>query len=150
MYEEFLERRRNARQVTGWWLCLRMRQLVRASNPASEEKFCMNWLYRFVRRWDVTWRKTTKKKPKPIQERLPLIVRFHQSLVQLLQDPHGHRGDRPLDTKWGRFLPQYRWNFDEIPWAFIGGLSATWDIKVNVSCLRVYVVLLCRMLQQCM
>ena len=39
----------------------------------------------------------------------------------------------------GRFLPQHRFNWDEIPWAFIGGLSYTWEMKVIVVFVFVFV-----------
>ena len=108
-----------------------MRQLVRASAPTSKEIFGANWLYRFVRRWSLSWRKATKQKQQVVEFRLPRIQRFHQGLRKLLRDSEGQRGARELDPKWGRFLP-HRFNWDEIPWAFIGGLSHTWDMKVRV------------------
>jgi len=110
---------------------LRMRSLVRASKPDSAAMFGQNWLYRFVRRWKLSWRKATKQKQQVIEDRLPRIQRFHQGLRKLLLDADCQRGPhRELDPKWGRILPQHRFNWDEIPWAFIGGLSHTWDTKV--------------------
>ena len=130
--QEIAERRKKGRKVSGWWISKRMRQLVRASAPTSKEIFGANWLYRFVRRWSLSWRKATKQKQQVVEFRLPRIQRFHQGLRKLLRDSEGQRGARELDPKWGRFLPQHRFNWDEIPWAFIGGLSHTWDMKVRV------------------
>ena len=82
--------------------------------------------------WSLSWRKATKQKQQVVEFRLPRSQRFHQGLRKLLRDSEGQRGARELDPKWGRFLPQHRFNWDEIPWAFIGGLSHTWDMKVRV------------------
>jgi hypothetical protein len=43
------------RKVSGLWMRLRMRSLVRASKPDSDAPFGENWLYRFVRRWNLSW-----------------------------------------------------------------------------------------------
>ena len=132
LYLAFLEQRKKSRKVSGWWLSKKMKALVRRSQPqlAEEHKFAANWLYRFVRRFDITWRRTTKTKQKVVADRLPKVQRFHQGLRKLLLDQGNLRGG--ASTKWGRFLPQHRFNWDEIPWAFIGGLSSTWDVKVLV------------------
>jgi len=130
LVDEITDRRKKGRKVSGWWIARRMRQIVRETAPASEVAFGNNWLYRFVRRWGLSWRKATKQKQKVIESRLARIQRFHQGLRKLLRDAEGQRGARELDPKWGRFLPQHRFNWDEIPWAFIGGLSHTWDMKV--------------------
>jgi hypothetical protein len=133
--KEITDRRTNARKVSGWWISKRMKQLVRETTPTSIAVFGPNWLYRFVRRWNLSWRKATKKKQQAVKLRLPRIQRFHQGLRKVLRDSEGQRGARELDPKWGRFLPQHRFNWDEIPWAFIGGLSHTWEKKV---CLFVF------------
>jgi len=131
LHAEIQERRKKARKVSGLWIRLRMRSLVSASRPNSRAVFGQNWLYRFVRRWHLSWRKTTKQKQQVMTHRLPRIQRFHQGLRKLLLDANRERGpSRALDPKWGRFLPQHRFNWDEIPWAFIGGLSHTWNTKV--------------------
>ena len=133
LHAEIQERRKNARKVSSLWMRLRMRNLVRASQPNSMAVFGQNWMYRFVRRKRLSFRKATKKKQQLMVERLPRIQRFHQGLRKLLQDADRQRGShREVDPKWGRFLPQHRFNWDEIPWAFIGGLSHTWDTKVFV------------------
>lgn len=151
---EINERRKNSRKVSGWWMSMKMRELVQGAYPDLFEPtvvhhlspsaspieqvrqtqpptFGQNWLYRFIRRFDLSWRKTTKNKEKPTIDRLPRIQRFHQGLRLLLLDADARRGSRQLDPKWGRFPPQYRFNWDEIPWAFIGGLSHTWTKKVG-------------------
>jgi hypothetical protein len=148
LFKEIGLRRAKAQKVSGWWMRRFMRQLVKKAFPAlfqpqiapllapqpdREEGpiFGANWLYRFVRRFDLSWRKTKKLKNCTPQDRLPRIQRFHQGLQRLLQDPDGLRGQRPLDQQWGRFPPKSRFNWDEIPWAFIGGLSGTWTNKVE-------------------
>ena len=112
--QEIAERRKKGRKVSGWWISKRMRQLVRASAPTSKEIFGANWLYRFVRRWSLSWRKATKQKQQVVEFRLPRIQRFHQGLRKILRDSEGQRGARELDPKWGRFLPQHSFNWDEI------------------------------------
>ena len=68
--------------------------------------------------------------------RLHRAQRFHQGLRKLLVDENQERGPRALHPKWGRLLPQHRFNWDEIPLAFIGGLSHTWAPQVSVSCVN--------------
>jgi hypothetical protein len=148
LFGEVTARRKNGRKVSSWWISRRMRHLVRKTDPTSMAVFGNNWLYRFVRRWGLSWRKATKQKQKIIESRLERIKRFHQGLRKLLRDSEGQRGARELDPKWGRFLPQHRFNWDEIPWAFIGGLSHTWDMKVLLGCLF-QCVLECRVQKRC-
>ena len=58
---EIKDRRRRGAVVTGRWIQMRMRQLV--GNAAAEiATFGSCWLYRFVRRWNLSWRRTTKRK----------------------------------------------------------------------------------------
>jgi hypothetical protein len=132
LFDDITARRKKGRKVSGWWISRRMRQLVGETASNSTIKFGNNWLYRFVRRWGLSWRKTTKRKQQVVESRLARIQRFHQGLRKLVRDAEGKRGGRDLHPKWGRFLPQHRFNWDEIPWAFIGGLSYTWEIKVIV------------------
>jgi hypothetical protein len=51
-------------------------------------------------------------------------------LRKFLVDKEQQRGARSLDARWGRVLLKHRFNWDEIPWAFIGGLSHTWEQQV--------------------
>ena len=132
LFVEITGRRKKGYKVSGWWISRRMRLLVHETDPTSTALFGNNWLYRFVRRWGLSWRKATKQKAKVIESRLERIQRFHQGLRKLLRDAAGQRGAREVHPKFGRFLPQHRFNWDEIPWAFIGGLSHSWDMKVAV------------------
>jgi transposase len=125
---EITERRQRGLVVTGNWIQMRMRHIV---GNVDGHVFGSNWLYRFVRRWNLSWRRTTKRKQEANANRLPRMQRFHQQLRKLLIDQEGERGLRFLHPQWGRFLPKHRFNWDEIPWAFIGGLSHTWERQVR-------------------
>src|SRR4051812_5439320 len=112
LFQEISDRRAKSRKVSGWWMRMRMRQLVKAAFPKLFQPtivfplpgsppleaalhaepgpvFGANWLYPFVRRFDLSWRKTKKLKNCTVQDRLPRIQRFHQGLQRLLQDPDG-------------------------------------------------------------
>ena len=71
---EIKDRRRRGAVVTGRWIQMRMRQLV--GNAAAEiATFGSCWLYRFVRRWNLSWRRTTKRKQEVNLHRIPRIQR---------------------------------------------------------------------------
>ena len=101
LFDEITARRKKGRKVSGWWISKRMKKLVLEAAPTSEAKFGNNWLYRFVRRWGLSWRKTTKRKQQVVESRLARIQRFHQGLRKLLRDAEGKRGGRDLHPKWG-------------------------------------------------
>ena len=82
-----------------------MRHIGRETVPTSKAIFGPNWLYRFVRRWGLSWRKATKQKQKVIESRLARIERFHQGLRKLLRDSEGQRGARELDPSGGGSCP---------------------------------------------
>ena len=122
LYDAIMQRRSRGRHVSGKFITAKMQALV--GPGAQDATFGPAWLYRFVRRWKLSWRRATKRKDN--STRLHRAQRFHQGLRKLLVDENQERGPRALHPKWGRFLPQHRFNWDEIPLAFIGGLSHTW------------------------
>ena len=75
-------------------------------------KASRGWLYLFLQRYSLTLRKKTNSKKASAEEKSPVIAAFHSKFRLFLAtgvNPH---------TKWGRFLPKSRWNFDQIPLSF--------------------------------
>ena len=65
-----------------------------------------------------------------IQARLPAIRQWHAGVKVLVQDKDGRRpaaSTSPVDTVQGRFPFAQRFNFDEVPLAFIPGQDYTYE-----------------------
>ena len=73
LFDEITARRKKGRKVSGWWISKRMKKLVLEAAPTSEAKFGNNWLYRFVRRWGLSWRKTTKRKQQVVESAMQKV-----------------------------------------------------------------------------
>ena len=75
-----------------------------------------SWRQRFFDRKKIAYRKRTNVKMESLQQRIPRVQVFHRHLRNFLRQPNDKDGDRIMnhDQKFGRFLPKFRLNVDQI------------------------------------
>ncbi|KAK3257684.1 hypothetical protein CYMTET_33240 [Cymbomonas tetramitiformis] len=92
------------------WLRTKARVIAKKLYPGryfrASEGWCTNWL----RRNSLSYRKTTNKKTKSTEERLPKIKRWHARLRLRLQTP---KEGEAVDPEWGVWLPKDLYNVDQ-------------------------------------
>lgn len=132
IFRQFCEARKKGKRVGPRWLqsCAR-REVPRAyiGTPMEQEakKFGakLGWLRRFCSRFNLSLRRKTNVKQKPIAERLPKIRRFFALFRIRLQSMKGKPG---YCKKYGLFPLKNRWSLDQVPAGFFDPKS-TYDIK---------------------
>jgi hypothetical protein len=116
LHQRFLARRKTGMKVVARWLRSNMKDIVRqdhGSDVAQSFKFSGGWLANYSDRKHIAWRKRTKKKSKPVVERLHLIRKCHLTL-------HGMISVHPLHCGiFGHYRLRDRRAMDEIPLPFL-------------------------------
>lgn len=112
--------------VKSRWLRKNMREIVceeKGPDVARELKLGRGWMRGLKKRKKLSWRKSTKKKAKPVAVRLPMIRATHLQFYKFIHE------EPMIDPNFGRFPLRDRRAMDEIPFPFSGNDGYTWAIK---------------------
>ncbi len=114
LFEMFRERRMKGLQVSRTWLRSKMKQLVEADKPKEWEKFAASdvWNSKFRKRYSISSRQRTNKKPRSAKERMPMIQKFHRTARDFRKPPPNNH------PTYGRFTPRDTFHFDQVPCEF--------------------------------
>ena len=79
LHKKYKARRARGLVVDSHYLQSQMRIIVKNSGKNTDGKFKASnkWLFNFTKRWGISKQKTTNKKSKSLEERLPKIRDFH-------------------------------------------------------------------------
>jgi hypothetical protein len=129
LFNIFCERREEGYRCHRRWFQARMKLLLRKDQPVEFEKFkCSNfWFEGFKVRYQVSLRAANNKKSKSVEQRLPQIRKFHQTVKEFRQPPP------QMDPKYGRFPANRTYHVDQVPLEFGGMFKKTYDRKGKKS-----------------
>ena len=120
--------RKGGERVTGHWLRIRMKQLVRqhyGDDAADGFKASSFWLRGFARCFGISLRAKSNSRAEAIEVRLPKIRRWHARLRRRLKRGPADK----LDSKWGRWKQENRLATDQVGCNLRAGLQKTYDEK---------------------
>jgi hypothetical protein len=104
------------KRVSRKWLSKTFLRIWGKEPAKVKEKVCEGsngLISNFCRRWGLTSQVRSNKKDESLEERLPRIRAFHQSLIYGLQ-----RSNPQRCTKYGRFPPELVFHMDQVPLPF--------------------------------
>ena len=126
LHHMYREKRARGERVTGPWLRVSMKRLVRkyyGGDVADSFKADKGWLRNYARYYGIALRRKSNTKSEPIEMRLPKIKRWHARLRRRLK-----RG-QCVDPVYGRWLPHNRLSHDQVGANLRAGLQNTYDEK---------------------
>ncbi len=126
---EFKRRRQQGIKVSKLWLCKKMKCKVEqlyGANKASYFKASRSWFQRFKKRHQITLRNRTNKKNISSEDCRETIQMFHRSLRKSLKTCRQRNTNAHIHPKWGRFLPENRYNVDQVPLPFVVNQGQTY------------------------
>ena len=95
---------------------------------AQKFKASENWFQRFKKRNNIAFRRRLNKKKNPASDGKETVQRFHRNLRASLKTTRRRKNAR-LDCKYGRWLPQNRYNVDQVPLSFVIDQDKTYEVK---------------------
>ena len=95
---------------------------------AQKFKASENWFQRFKKRNNIAFRRRSNKKKNPASDGKETVQRFHRNLRASLKTTRPRKNAR-LDCKYGRWLPQNRYNVDQVPLSFVIDQDKTYEVK---------------------
>ena len=128
---EFKLRRAQGVRVSKLWLCRKMKMQVENyydKQQAQNFKASGNWFQRFKKRKNITLRKRTNKKKDSAEEGRERIQNFHRELRKALNSTR-RRSNLQKTSKYGRWLPEQRYNVDQVPLPFVIGQEKTYEVS---------------------
>lgn len=129
---EFKLRRAKGCKISKLWLRKKMKEKVEACYGKEEaEKFKAsdNWFQRFKKRHNIAFRRRSNKKKSSANDGRERIQRFHRNLRKSLKTTRRRDEHAELDGKYGRWLPQNRYNIDQVPLPFVIDQDKTYETK---------------------
>ena len=129
---EFKRRRQQGIKVSKLWLCKKMKCKVEqlyGANKASSFKASRNWFQRFKKRHQISLWNRTNKKNISSEDCRETIQMFHRSLRKSLKTSRQRNANAHVDPKWGRWLPENRYNVDQVPLPFVVNHGQTYADK---------------------
>ena len=116
--------RSKGRRISARWLKVQMKKQVKELYTCNEaESACFRasrgWFTAFIRRYKIALRKKSNSKGQSVVERLPGIQQWHARLR------HRLRRGKQVSKKWGRWLPECRYNVDRVPFTLADGDKRT-------------------------
>jgi hypothetical protein len=126
LHRMYREKRARGERVTGPWLRISMKRLVRkyyGDDAADGFKATKGWLRNFACDYNISLRRKSNNKSEPIEVRLPKIKRWHARLRRRLK-----RG-ATIDPVYGRWLPRNRLSHDQVGCNLRAGLQNTYNEK---------------------
>jgi hypothetical protein len=93
---------------------------------ADKVKGSSNWFQRFKKRHKIVLRRRTNKKKDCADDGRVTIQNFHRNLRQALKTTR-RRNKTSIHPKYGRWLPNNRYNIDQVPLPFVVDQEKTYD-----------------------
>eukprot|EP00794_Sanderia_malayensis_P014570 gene14571-16073_t len=124
---EFKLRRARGAKVSKLWLCKTMKSKITqiyGEDEAKSFKASGKWFQRFKQRHKISLRRRTNKKKDSADEGRSVIQDFHMNLRKAVQSQR--RRGACFDEKYGRWLPEKRFNVDQVPLPFVVGQDTTY------------------------
>lgn len=128
---EFKLRRAKGCKISKLWLKKKMKEKVEAcygKEAAQKFKASDNWFQRFKKRHNIAFRRLSNKKTSAASDGKETIERFHRNLRTSLKTTR-RRNNAKLDGKYRRWLPQNRYNVDQVPLPFVIDQDKTYEMK---------------------
>ena len=94
---------------------------------ASKFKGSDNWFQRFKKRHNISLRRRSNKKKDSAYDGRETIQRFHRNLRKAVKSKR-RRNNSALHPKYGRWLPENRYNIDQVPLPFVIDQDKTYHI----------------------
>ena len=128
---EFKLRTAKGCKISKLWLKKKMKEKVQVcygKEAAQKFKASDNWFQRFKKRHNIAFRRRSNKKKSAASDGKETIQRFHRNLRTSLKTTR-RRNNAKLDGKYGRWLPQNRYNVDQVPLPFVIDQDKTYEMK---------------------
>ena len=128
---EFKLLRAKGCKISKLWLKKKIKEEVEAcygKEEAGKFKASNNWFQRFKKRHNIAFRRKSNKKKSSASDGRETIQRFHRNLRKALKTRRS-RNNAGLDGKHGHWLPQNRYNIDQVPLPFIIDHDKTYEVK---------------------
>ena len=116
--------RQKGRRISCRWLKVQMKKQVRELHgEEAGNSFCASrgWFTGFIKRYNITLRKQSNSKGQSVEQRKPGIQQWHARLR------HRVRRGKQVSPKWGRWLPECRYNVDQVPFTLADGDKRTYN-----------------------
>ena len=95
---------------------------------------------RFINKKNIKFRKRKCGKEKTAQECIPEFEKFLEKVCFNFLEPKENDSKDCRDPLWGRFPPERRYNFDQVPLPFVVGMDETFttedDDNINIKNLK--------------
>ncbi len=136
VYDKIMSTRKEGGRVSGHtirrWIRAEVKldherlKRMRLISSSIDFKASNRWLSRFTRSFNLSLRRKTNCKSVSIDKRLPKIKRFHARLKLRLQRRSNEPGEK-FDVCFGRWLPEHRFNVDQVPCPLECAVAQTYD-----------------------
>ena len=133
--EDFKVIREKGLKVSHAWIVSGMRKFIRqfyGDHKADSFKASKNWMAGFKARHKISLHRRTNKKAVGSMEMLPILQNFHRQLKKDVGSCRGRDGGIK-DQVWGRWLPEARYNVDQVPLPFIVDQDTTYETTGSTS-----------------
>ena len=102
-------------------------EMYYGEEAASKFKGSDNWFQRFKKRHNISLRRRSNKKKDLAYDGRETIQRFHCNLRKAVKSKR-RRNNSALHPKYGRWLPEHRYNIDQVPLPFVIDQDKTYHI----------------------
>eukprot|EP00794_Sanderia_malayensis_P021199 gene21199-23281_t len=129
LVSEFKLRRAKGSKISKIWFRKKMKSKIEqcyGKKEADKFKASNNWFQRFKRTHKIVLRHRTNKKKDSANDGRKTIQEFHRNLRKSLQTTR-RRNNSTLNPKYGRWLPENRYNIDQVPLPFVVEQEKTHD-----------------------
>ena len=114
LVKQLKEKRSRKARVSALWIRTTAKNLSTDTNFKASN----GWLFRFLRRNKIRYRKRKNQKSVSAEEKRSKLQLWHQKLCyEVLPYRNGHIGS--YDGMFGRFPPDRRYNMDQVPMPFV-------------------------------
>lgn len=118
LVDELKQRRARKARVSALWIRTTAKKLAVEHYPDKDFKASNGWFFRFLRRFNIKFRKRKNQKAVSAEEKRSKLQEWHKKLrYEVLPYRNGHKGS--YDGMFGRFPPERRYNMDQVPIPFI-------------------------------
>ena len=127
---EFKLRREKGCKVSKLWIKKKMKakiEMYYGEEAASKFKGSDNWFQRFKKRHNISFRRRSNKKKDSAYDGRETVQRFLRNLREAVKSRR-RRNNSALHPKYGRWLPENRYNIDQVPLPFVIDQDKTYDI----------------------
>lgn len=103
-------------------------EMCYGKEAADKFKASDNWFQHFKRRNNISLRRRTNKKQHSADAAREKFQEFHRNLRKAVKSKR-RRSNAVPDRKYGRWMPQQRFNVDQVPLPFVVEQDRTYDFS---------------------